>query len=223
MSEWAAKRRHPRHPIRLPVLYKITDPAPGKAGVGWTRDLSERGTCLELAEHLEPMSLLNLVLRTDKGSLELEGEVIWAARPGSAGQAVFHGVGITHATEGQQKALHDLLTQKGHTRLEGLRLPLELPVLYRPKGTANPVLQGCTGDVSRGGLLLLLSEVIPPGCVLQITIHTTRGNVQAEGIIAWVEKMEKLAPGELVRCGFKFTDISWPNQMTLSLLLAEMP
>jgi hypothetical protein len=88
---------------------------------------------------------------------------------------------------------------------------------------ADPVLQGRTGDVSRGGLLLLLPEVIPPGFGLQISIHTARGNVEAEGTIAWVGSAETQGPGGLVRHGFKFTDISWPNQMTLGLLLAETP
>jgi len=222
MSEWA-KRRYPRHPIRLPLLYKVTAPAPGKAGVGWTRDLSEGGACLELSEHLEPMSLLKLVLRTDKGSLEVEAEVVWAARPDPAGQPVLHGACFTPLAGEQQKALQDLLTQKGHTRLEGCRLPLELPVLCRPKGMIDPILRGSTGDVSRGGLLLLLPEVLPPGSALEITIQTARGKVEAEGMIVWVGSAEEQTPGGLVRHGFKFTDISWPNQMTLGLLLAEIP
>ena len=223
MSEWALERRHPRYPVRLPVLYKGLDPAPGRAGVGWTRDLSEGGACLELAERLEPMSTLDLALRTDDGSVELEAEVAWAAEPGPVGQAVLHGVGFTHLGELHRKAFHDLLIHKGHTRFEGLRLPLELPVLCRPMGMADPVLQGRTGDVSRGGLLLLLPEVIPPGFTLRVSIQTTRGGVEAEGIIAWVGSAEAKSPGRLVRHGFKFTDISWPNQMTLGLLLAEMP
>lgn len=223
MSEWEFKRRHPRYPVRLPVLYKVMDPVPGRAGVGWTRDLSEGGTCLELAERLEPMSTLNLVLRTDKGSVELEAEVVWVAESGPAGHAVLHGVGFTHLEEWHRNALHDLLVHKGHTRVEGLRLPLELPVLCRPVGMIDPVLQGRTGDVSRGGLLLLLPEVIPPGFALQISIQTTRGGVEAQGMIVWVGSAEKQAPDGLVRHGFKFTDISWPNQMTLGLLLAEMP
>jgi len=223
MSEWANKRRHPRYPIRLPVLYKVTAPALGKAGVGWTRDLSERGACLELTEHIEPMSVLTLVLRTDKGSPELEAVVLWAAKSGVAGQAALHGVSFAHLTGEQQKAVYDLLPQKGHARLEGYRRPLELPVVCRPKGRTDPILRGRTGDVSRGGLFLLLPEAIPPDSVLQITIQTTRGNVEAEGTIVWVDPVEQQTPGGLVRHGFKFTDISWPNQMTLGLLLAEMP
>jgi len=223
MSEWAAKRRHPRHPIRLPVLYKIADAATARAGVGWTRDLSEGGACLELSEHLELLSVLKLVLRTDKGNLEFEAEVVWAASPDPAGQAVLHGVAFTRSTAEQQKALQDLLLQNAHVRLEGLRLPLELPVVCRPKGMADPVLKGRTGDVSRGGLLLLLPEVIPPGFALQTTIQTARGNVEAGGIIVWVGTAEQQMLQGLVRHGFKFTDISWPDQMTLGLLLAEMP
>lgn len=224
MSE-LARRRHPRHPIRLPVLYKIAAPAPVKAGVGWTRDLSEGGACLELAEHLEPLSVLKLLLRTDKGSLEVEAKVVWAARPEPAGRAVLHGVGFTHLTGEHQKTLHDLLTNKGHTMLEGCRLPLEVPVLCRPKSRSMtaPILRGRTGDVSLGGLLLFLPEALPPGFALEITIQTARGKVEAEGMIAWAGTAEDQTPDGLVRHGFRFTDISWPNQMTLGLLLAEMP
>ncbi len=223
MSEWANKRRHPRYPIRLPVLYKVTAPALGKAGVGWTRDLSERGACLELTEHIEPTSVLTLVLRTDKGSPELEAVVLWAAELGPVGQATLHGVSFAHLTGEQQKAVYDLLPLKGHARFEGYRLPLELPVVCRPKGRTDPILRGRTGDVSRGGLFLLLPEAVPPGSALQITIQTARGKVEAEGVIVWVDPAEQRTPGGLVRHGFKFTDISWPNQMTLGLLLAEMP
>jgi PilZ domain-containing protein len=223
MCQQSGKRRHPRYPIRLPVLYRLMHPAPATAGVGWTRDLSEGGACMELAEYLEPMSQFTLALRTSEGSLELGAEVVWAARPGPPGQPVPHGVTFTHLAEGQLKALHDLLTHQGHTRLQGLRLPLELPVLCRPKGMKDPVLKGRTGDVSRGGLLLLLPEAIPPDFPLEISIQTTRGNVEAQGVIAWVGLKEKQGPEEMVRHGFKFTDISWPNQMTLGLLLAEMP
>ena len=223
MSEWTAKRRHPRHPIRLPVLYKVTDPAAARAGVGWSRDLSEGGACVELAEYLEPMSPLTLLLRTGEGGLELEAEVVWAAQSEAAGQPVLHGVSFVQLSEAQGKALNKLFTLKEHTRLQGLRLPLELPISCRPKGMTGPVMQGHTGDVSRGGLLLLLPEAIPPDFPLEITIQTRRGNVEAQGVIVWGGSKEKHAAGEMFRHGFKFTDISWPHQMTLGLLLAEMP
>lgn len=53
MSDWAALRRFPRYPIQLPVLYKLKGPAL-QTGVGWTRNLSEGGAWLELAERLPP-------------------------------------------------------------------------------------------------------------------------------------------------------------------------
>ena len=87
----------------------------------------------------------------------------------------------------------------------------------------DPTVRGRTGDVGRGGLLLLLPKVLPPGSALEITIQTPRGKVEAEGTIAWAGSAEDEPPDGFVRHGFKFTDISWPNQMTLGLLLAEMP
>lgn len=44
MSERAAKERRRGHLIRLPVLDNVADPAPGRVAMGWTRDLSEKGT-----------------------------------------------------------------------------------------------------------------------------------------------------------------------------------
>jgi len=38
-----------------------------------------------------------------------------------------------------------------------------------------------------------------------------------------VEPPEARIPGESIRHGFRFTEISWPNQLTLGLLLAGAP
>ena len=222
MPEWSAQRRHPRFPIKLPILFKVTDSTSGQGGAGWTRDLSEGGACLELAVHLEPLSPLKILLRTEKEGLELEAEVVWSGAPAPEGQAILHGVAFTGLTAERQQSLRDLFLPKTRGG-EGLRIPLEVPVSCRPKGMTEPVLHGRSGDIGRGGLLLLLPEVIPPGFSLEITIHTARGEVKAEGVIAWVGSTEEHEPGELVRHGFQITDINWPNQVALGFLLAETP
>lgn len=221
MTEWAAQRQFPRYPIKLPIFYKVRDPAPVRAGVGWTRDLSEGGARLELAERLAPSSLLGVFLRTDKGGLELEAEVVWAGAPVSAGEGVLHGVTFRELSPEQLAALRDLLLSKGHTRQAGVRLPLEFTVTCQIKGDPSPPMQGRTGDVSRAGLLLCLPQAVPPDTVLVISLPTARGPVAGEGVIVWVEPRETQRPGELIRHGFRFTDIGWASELALGLLIAE--
>lgn len=216
-----SQRQFPRYPIKLPVLYRVTDPAPVRAGVGWTRDLSEEGACLELAERLGPSSRLGVFLRTDKGGLELEAEVVWAGGPVPAGEGVLHGVTFTPLSPEQLAALRDLLLQKGQTRQAGVRLPLEFSVSCELKGDPSRPFQGRTADVSRAGLLLCLPQVVPPNTVLVISLPTARGPVAGEGVIVWVEPQETQRPGELIRHGFRFTDIGWASELALGLLLAE--
>lgn len=223
MSEWSAERRCSRHPIRVPVIYKLKDPAHVKAGMGWTRDLSEEGAYLELTERLEPSSTLVLFIGTEKRGLEVEATVVWVGGQGSAGEGILHGVSFPRVSAEQRQALSNLLNLKGQRQLAGLRLPLEISVLCRPKGKEGPPLQGRTADISREGLLLLLSQVVPAGSVLHVTLSTARGKVEAEGVIAWVEAQAGQAAAGLVPHGLRFTDINWSNQMTLGLLLAEMP
>ncbi|MBI4841144.1 MAG: PilZ domain-containing protein [candidate division NC10 bacterium] len=121
MPKSSAQRRHPRHPLVLSILYKSKDPAPAKVGVGWTRDVSDGGACLELAEPLQPGTPLSVILQTDQGSLGVEGKVVWVGGPVAGGGGVLHGVAFLDATP---------------------------ELLCRPKGDAGPPLQGETGDVS---------------------------------------------------------------------------
>jgi hypothetical protein len=72
-------------------------------------------------------------------------------------------------------------------------------------------------------MLLHLPVAVPASTVLKVSIPTPRGTVEAEGEIAWVEPPEARIPGESIRHGFRFTEISWPNQLTLGLLLAGAP
>lgn len=221
MSERPDLRQFPRYPVKLPIFYRVKDPAPVRAGVGWTRDLSEGGACLELAEHLGPSSRLGVFLRTDKGGLELEAEVVWAGGPVSAGAGVLHGVTFTPLSPEQLAALRELLLDKGPARRAGVRLPLEFTVSCQLKGDLSPPFQGRTVDVSRAGLLLCLPQVVPPNTMLVIGLPTARGPVAGEGVIVWVEPLETQRSGELIRHGFRFTDIGWASELALGLLIAE--
>jgi hypothetical protein len=63
--------------------------------------------------------------------------------------------------------------------------------------------------------------VYSPGTSLEVSLHTPHGRLTAEGMIVRVEPLEAQTPGEPIRHGFHFTDISHATQMTLGRVLAE--
>ncbi len=231
MSNWPVQRRFPRYPIEIPFLFLHTTTAPGSAGAGagWTRDLSEGGACVELNECLPIPSPLHIHLQTDRGAIEIEAQVVWEAQApkgGTQGSAttaggVLHGVAFTHLAPDQLLALRALLPPHGQERRSGIRLPLDLPVTCRPKGPEGSSLQGRTGNISRGGLLLRLSQALPPGTSLELTLHRPNGRVTAEGEIVWVEPPERRTPEEPIRHGLRFNALGWSKSLSLALLLTE--
>jgi hypothetical protein len=221
MPDPSLRRQFQRYLIQLPILHKAEVPGSTRAGVGWTRNMSEGGACVELGERLRPPMSLRLLLRTDRGSVEVEGQVVWAGEPGLVGGGILHGVAFTQIAPDQLQALRDLLLSRGQVRHDGVRLPLELSVTCQPRTQAGPPLQGLTGDISRGGLLLLLPQVLPPGSILDITLHTPNGPLTLEGAVAWVESPGGRALGPPFRHGLHFTALGWSTSLSLGLLLAE--
>jgi hypothetical protein len=220
MTDWLGRRKHARYPIVIPALYELNGAEPAMAGSGWTRDLSEGGLCLELPDRLEVSALLHLFLRTDQGSISIEGQVIWAEGPLPTGGAL-HGVAFTQMVPGQHRAVQDLLLRKRMVWQAVVRIPLELPVTYQLKGQPRSLHQGQTENVSRRGLLLRLPLAYSPGTSLEVTLHTPHGRLAGEGMIVRVEPLGAQTPGEPIRHGFHFTGISQATQMTLGRVLAE--
>ena len=216
--KWSLQRRFPRYPIRLPVLHKPKGPP--KAGVGWTRDLSEGGACVELAERLPPQTVYSLRLQTERGPIEVEAQVAWAGEP-EVGGGIPHGVAFTQIAPDQREALRDLLRARGKVEECGVRLPLALPVMCRPPGHFGPPLHGRTGDVSRWGLSLCLLQALPPGTPLELTLHTPRGPLTVAGTVVWVDPPEGRSPGALIAHGVRFTSLDWPTSLSLGLVLIE--
>jgi len=220
MPDGSAQRRFPRYTIVLPILYELDGSASTKNGVGWTSNLSEGGACLELAERLDLSTSLSLVLRTYEGEIELKGEVVWTAEAGVSEGGIFHGVAFTQVLPDQYRALRELIRTKGQVRNAGVRIPVELTVLCRRKGDAGAPIQGRTGDISRAGLLLRLPQALPAGTELEVTLQTSQGPLTAEGTIIWVVPSEAQTPGELIRHGFRFTNMGWFSELALGHLLA---
>jgi hypothetical protein len=224
MSDWSMRRRFPRYPIQLPLQH--TTPAAG-AGVGWTRNLSEGGACVELDECLPVPSPVHIRLLTDRGAIDIEAQVVWEAKMpdaqtaerGLTGGGVLHGVTFTHLAPDQLQVLRSLLLPPEQGRRSGPRLPMDLPVTCRTKGSEGTLLQGRTENMSRGGLLLRLSQSLSPGTALSLTLHPPHGMVTAEGEIVWTEPPENKAPGEPIRHGLQFTALGWSSSLSLALLV----
>ena len=112
VPDWQARRLFPRYSIQLPLLHKTIPPAYARAGVGWTRNLSEGGACVELAERLQPRSPLHVLLRTDRGAIELEARVAWASEASADGGGVLHGLTFARIAPDQLQALQTLIISK---------------------------------------------------------------------------------------------------------------
>ena len=221
MPEWPVQRRFPRYVIQLPILGRANLDPLGQAGAGWTRDLSEGGACLELAESLQLRTPMHLFLRTDRGRIELQAQVIWVAEPSRSEGGILHGVSFIQLAPEQVRALRDLIRAKGQMQRAGVRVPLEVVVTCTPLRSSRPPLQGLTADASRGGLLLLLPEVVAPGSTLQIGLQIPSGPLTVEGTVVWVEPPGGRAVGPPFRHGFRFTTLRWPTSLSLGLFLTE--
>jgi hypothetical protein len=213
--------RNPRWPIRLPVLHWPDDPPAPSGGVGWSRDLSEGGACLELNECLQPQRSLRLRLQTDGGAIEAEARVVWVGDPASPASGIPHGVTFTRLAPDQWRALHDVVhlkAKRGDTRF---RIPIDLRATCHPIGAGGPPIEGRTGNVSWGGLLLRLPVRFAPGTALGVTLYAPGGPFKTEGVIVWAESPQQPPHGGPVRHGCQFTTLGWATALALGLVVAE--
>lgn len=223
MLQVEVQRKSPRYPIQLPLLYRPISPASSNnVGAGWTRNVSESGACIELAERLHPQASVNLRLRTDRGPIQAEAQVVWAGEPTPPSGGIPHGVTFTRITPDQSQALRDLLLPLSMAPHAGVRLPVDLPIRCQPKNPPGPALEGRTGDMSRGGLLLLLPEALSPGTTLEATLQTATGPLSVAGVIVWAEPPQRQRDGRSIRHGMQFTSLDWSISLYLGLLLAEL-
>ncbi len=221
MSAATVDHRLTRYPIVLPLLYTARTLSRSRTEVGWTRNLGEGGACLLLPERLSLNLPLHLRLQTDGAPIKTQGQVVWVGKPGF--DLVRHGVAFTRIAPDHRRALRILLLSQGHVRPAGVRLSVALPVTCRYRRQARPPVQGWTGDISRGGLSLVLPQVLSPATELVVTLHAPAGPITLGGTIVWVEASKRRPPRESIRHGLQFTVFDAAVELALARLLTKMP
>lgn len=221
MPDRVAERRFTRYPVQLPILYRIEGSPSPRVGAGWTLDLSEGGASVELADCLSPEAPITVRLQTEGGPIELAARVVWTGARPRAGGGVLHGLAFATASPVQLQALRDFLLPLSMASHAGLRLQIDIPVTCHVKQSPGSPLQGRTGNISRDGTLIHLSEIVSPGTVLSLTLNTAKGAVAVEGVTVWVDPAERRRPGDLISHGVRFTSLTWTTSLALGLLLAE--
>ncbi len=213
-------RKPLRHPLVLSIVYHRADSGQKERGVGWTRNLSEGGACLELQDPLPEATPLRVGLQTDRGSLWMDAEVVWAGRAEDVTDGVPHGVAFVQVTAAQARALGSLVDRLGQLKDVAVRVPLRRAVACQLAGTPAPPLHGLTGDVSRRGLSVSLPQRLPEASDVEVTLPTPEGRLTVRAKVTWVDVGEG-NPAERIRHGLEFTGLGWAEELTLGLLLAE--
>jgi hypothetical protein len=225
MSGESNSRRSPRYQIVLPVSYQAT-PKGGHAsieGSGWTRNLSETGACLELTEPLPAGTPLNLVLLDEGGSLALEAKVVWVGYPCLPSGGSLHGVIFPQVTSDQRQALRKLIRRRGGLRLWATRIPAALPAKCRPLGASGAPVRGWTGDLSWEGCLLHLSDQLPVGTLIEVTLTMPRGDFTAKATVVWVKPPRRVVTRQLARHGVRFVEVTWTRDDLAGLIMDGIP
>jgi len=217
----AMTRSPGRYRIHLPVVHRGMVSPSSAVGVGWTRDLSEKGVCVELSLRLRPNQTVRIRLQTDGGPIDIAGTVAWSGGMPTAQGGIPHGVEFGDVAAEQLLALKELLLRKGDARQTGIRLPLEVAVTCCPHEGSRRSLEGTTGDISQGGMLLVLQERLEPGMTLTLTLRTPGGPLTAEGTVIWADPGKAKAGAAAIRHGIRFTALGWSTSLSLGLVLAE--
>lgn len=211
--------RAPRYQVVVPAVFtaELAEPC---AGSGWTRDLSETGACLELREPLRPGTRLTVVLELSTACAAVDARVVWSRRGEAEGAPALHGIAFALAAGDLPPALATLLERLRHQRTAAARLPATLPARCIRLDGPDTALQGWTSDIGHGGCCLLLSERLPVGTAIEITLATPRGDVAARGTVLWCA-----APSggrELCAHGIGFAHSAVGKDLLLGLVLEDV-
>jgi hypothetical protein len=220
MLEQSMTDQFTRYAVALSLQYRRSGEAGAHPGVGWTRDLSVRGTWVELPESLPLATGIEIRLRTAREAPWLATQVAWI-RPEPTSRGLYlHGLTFVRVTPEQRRRLHDFLAEQKQNGAVRLYRALAVTCLRRESGLAP--LPGQTRDLSSGGAAVRLPEPVPPGTSLHVTVHTMFGKVSADAEVVWAESPEPRPPGALYRHGLRFLRFGMASGLPLSLVLAGL-
>lgn len=94
------------------------------------------------------------------------------------------------------------------------RFPLRMPVFCESQAVPGYRTVGLTHNVSRGGLLIEVPDLLPPGTPTSILVSPKGQNARSEAVVVWT------APGTPGRMGLKFTKWAGEDHLIWDQLLA---
>ncbi len=215
-------RRYPRYEIETEVVYSPEGPPGAQAaqkGKGvCARNLSQGGLLLQAREHLPVGARLTLFLiRGKQEAIELHGQVVWTEE--APEQGVFqHGVQILRMEPSQELAWKAFLDEASReVGRRPLRFDIDLPLTCRRRETGEAVGgRAVAVNVSRGGLLVLLSVPVSIGTVLCLEVRTATQSLKTD---ARVVRQEEPRPDKLIPHGLAFLDAQEGSQWLPELFL----
>ncbi len=215
-------RRHPRYEIETEVVYTVeklagTQAAQKGRGV-CARNLSEGGLLLQVKEHLPVGTQLALFLiRGKQRAVEVHGEVVWAEAAADEG-GFQHGVRILPMEPAQETAWKAFLGEASReVGRRPLRFDIDLPLTCRRKDTGEAVGgRAVAVNVSRGGLLVLMSAPVSVGTVLSLEARTPTQSLRADACVIRLE--EPRSDGRIPH-GLAFVDADEGSHLLPQLFL----
>jgi len=201
MPEHDPPRAFLRYLVQLPLYYQRGRSSRQRVGVGWTRNLSEGGACIELAEPFEVSAEIQLGLQTYLGGVRLQCQVVWRDMAAASGR-VLHGVKFLDLSAGCRLVLQQMLRVSSTQPHSLLRRPWEVPLVCTVRGSRGLSCDGRTGNIGPHGLLAHLPEDLPAGTDVDLHCGSPQdGPVQLEGRVAWAEAREEGVPRGTTRHG----------------------
>jgi hypothetical protein len=180
MPEATAPRARPRsYPAPVPVPGEGA--APVRAGVGWTRYLSEGGAAVELPDRLAQTSSASSCRRAGAPSSWRRGALERGARFGGAASPWAGLPRLSRSSSTRSELLLPPTSRSGTPSPPARRGRGR----WKPKAARAP-LPGSRA-MSAEGLLLRLPQAITPGTLLEVTLEFATEPLSAEGTIVWVE------------------------------------
>ncbi|MFQ5882513.1 MAG: PilZ domain-containing protein [Candidatus Methylomirabilales bacterium] len=191
-----------RYAIQAPVLYKRLDrEEPSQTGIGWTEELGERGACLKLQTVLLAECRLGLVIFAEPEVVEAEARVLWV-RPGGQRNLYYHGVEFLHLLPAYyQSLLKALPSEKSLQQQAFRRFVITLPLFCQIVRANTPPLEGKTGNISRGGVMISLPQQVPPRSKVKVALQAPQTE-PIRGKVRWVG--DSRDDSGLIRHGIEF-------------------